>query len=505
MMLDNAQRKIVTNKQLGYGLLRGSIGTGKTTAAVYRGVYLKNQYCIYDDDKILITTKDEQRSDSIKKIYKEIEDEGLEYITLFSSTQDKLYFNSIRHIVNKYFLDYMKKKKNKLILIEDEKDKLNIAKECIEDIKKKYKDIKFLDIKYCKFYLEEIEWIKDCMYYSLDEYQEADRIGRKVRKGEGPQRLLKNSKIRDVIFKLLLIYNEKLKEKNLLDYADVLSIALKEAKKDRKNKFAHIIVDEAERFTKLELVFIDALCRKEGCFSILFVVDKDIELSGNQWITKGRKLKNLQLGFEFKRYCLNKKINFKLKEKEYICTSGDDEFTKNSNRSVDNDMDRFEYIDIKHGRSHKFLMDLANNQEIIVEEEEGREEYKLEDLKQLPLFNDIAAGEPILMNPYMEGEIYLPKYWLKGMKDCFVLKVKGNSMIGVDINDGDHVVIRKQYSAQNNDIVAVNLDGNATLKRLVIKKYGAILMPENKNYSPIPILEEGASIIGVAVGILKTK
>ncbi len=77
--------------------------------------------------------------------------------------------------------------------------------------------------------------------------------------------------------------------------------------------------------------------------------------------------------------------------------------------------------------------------------------------------------------------------------------------MGANIEDGDYVIIKRQQMAENRDIVAVNLDGSATLKRLLIKKSRAKLMPENKKFKPIEVPEEGASIIGVAVGIIKGK
>ncbi len=283
---------------------------------------------------------------------------------------------------------------------------------------------------------------------------------------------------------------------------------------------------------KLELKFIEALRRKNIYSSILFIADKEKNSNPKGWITKGRKLNNLQLGFEFKRFNLNKKISINLKENIDDCNlkrkvSNID--TKNEDASnIDNanledkvldkniknewhkdkvnyDMDKFEYLDIKHRRSYEFSRGLGSNEEIIVEDQGSKEEYKEDELTKLPVFNDIAAGEPILMNPCVEGEFNIPKYWVRGMKNCFILKVKGDSMIGANIEDGDHVVIKRQQMAENKDIVAVNLEGSATLKRLLIKKSGAVLMPENKKYKPIEILEEGASIIGIAVGIIKGK
>ncbi len=159
--------------------------------------------------------------------------------------------------------------------IASEREKVDIIEECINDVKEEYKDLKYINTKYSKFFLEEIQWIKNCMYYNLEEYKNADRIGRKTKKGEGPQRIIKNSKTREAIFKIMLLYNEKLKDKDLLDYSDVVSIALKEASNRKENKFNHIIVDEAQNFTKLELKFIEALGKKNIYSSILFVADKE--------------------------------------------------------------------------------------------------------------------------------------------------------------------------------------------------------------------------------------
>ncbi len=111
----------------------------------------------------------------------------------------------------------------------------------------------------------------------------------------------------------MLLYNEKLKDKNLVDYSDVVFMSLKEACKNKENKFNHIIVDEAQNFTKLELKFIEALRRKNIYSSILFIADKEKNSNPKGWITKGRKLNNLQLGFEFKRFNLNKKYLWILK------------------------------------------------------------------------------------------------------------------------------------------------------------------------------------------------
>jgi repressor LexA len=126
------------------------------------------------------------------------------------------------------------------------------------------------------------------------------------------------------------------------------------------------------------------------------------------------------------------------------------------------------------------------------------------DLVNVPVVGTITAGQPILAVENIESYFPIPAEYMPN-DDTFMLKVKGDSMIGASIEDGDCVVIRKQSTAQNNDIVAVDLDGSATLKRLQIGKGRITLMPENEKYSPIEVIDSEVNVIGVAVGVVKQK
>ena len=76
-------------------------------------------------------------------------------------------------------------------------------------------------------------------------------------------------------------------------------------------------------------------------------------------------------------------------------------------------------------------------------------------------------------------------------------------MEGARIKNGDWVVIKRQQTAENRDIVAVSIDEDATLKRFMKMDDTILLIPENEKYEPIHISSEQASIIGIAVGIIK--
>jgi SOS regulatory protein LexA len=181
----------------------------------------------------------------------------------------------------------------------------------------------------------------------------------------------------------------------------------------------------------------------------------------------------------------------------------DKNLQKKSN--VDLFMDYFDYCDLKHNKSYSFAVDTSNINEVILNPNEDNEVISEDELKLVPVYSDIAAGEPILISDEFEGTFNIPNYWLKGVKDAFMLRVKGDSMIGANIHHGDYVLIKKQSIANNKDIVAVDLDGNATLKRLSIEKNGIFLVPENPKYDPIKVQSEGAMIIGTAIGVIKRR
>jgi SOS regulatory protein LexA len=507
MQLDAAQKRVVQSKFLGHSLVRGITETGKTTIAVNRSIYLKNNYCLYETDKILMIAQNDKHLEHIERIHDKVGKETqLEYMTLFSNAVDKVRLTTIDSIIYSYFSEYERSNKMNYEVTANGHKQSNIVNKCIVQVKKLYKDVKILNTKHINFFIDEINWIKDCNYTQLQSYQNSDRIGRKTKKGEGPQRLLKNSKAREAIFEIFTLYNEELKKQNLIDSKDIIILALKQLKRSENSKYTHIIVDDSHNLTKLQLDFVNELSSKKTYSSLMLFANKDNQLDCNGWIIKGRKANSLELGDKIKSYSLKKKHIDIIENKDPIINIEDQ--GGNCTNDVKNNfknllsIENFKYRDIRHNRKYEFIRDLNNASEIIVKNEDREDEYTNEELRQLPVYSDIAAGEPILINPNLEGNFQLPKYWLKGIKDCFILKVKGDSMIGADIYDGDYVVIRKQHMAQNNDIVAVDLDGSATLKRLVMNKSGVVLMPENEKYNPIPIVDDEASIIGVAIGVI---
>ncbi|MFF0814063.1 transcriptional repressor LexA [Rhodococcus sp. NPDC003318] len=118
----------------------------------------------------------------------------------------------------------------------------------------------------------------------------------------------------------------------------------------------------------------------------------------------------------------------------------------------------------------------------------------------VPVLGRIAAGGPILAEEAVEDVFPLPRE-LVGQGSLFLLKVVGESMIEAAICDGDWVVVRQQSVADNGDIVAAMIDGEATVKTFKRTKGEVWLMPHNPLFEPIP--GNDAQILGKVVTVMR--
>lgn len=118
----------------------------------------------------------------------------------------------------------------------------------------------------------------------------------------------------------------------------------------------------------------------------------------------------------------------------------------------------------------------------------------------VPVIGRIAAGGPILAEQVVEDVFPLPRE-LVGSGTLFLLRVVGDSMIDAAIADGDWVVVRQQPVADNGDIVAAMIDGEATVKTYRRRDGHVWLMPHNEAYAPIP--GDDAVVLGRVVTVLR--
>ncbi|HEV8720577.1 MAG TPA: transcriptional repressor LexA [Candidatus Binatia bacterium] len=121
--------------------------------------------------------------------------------------------------------------------------------------------------------------------------------------------------------------------------------------------------------------------------------------------------------------------------------------------------------------------------------------------RDVPVLGKVPAGKPLLSEENIEGILSIPDDM--GSGKLFALQVKGDSMIGAGILDGDKVIVKQQGTAENGEIVCAVINGEATLKRF-FKKDGVItLKAENEQYAPIAVSEGEFRIAGRVVGLLR--
>lgn len=511
MEFDKKQRKIINSKPNGQLLIKGEKGTGKTTASINKIPLLLKQYCISHNDRVLVVTYNEECSNSISYIYNNIEAEKYHQNSFFDEdNSNKLEIRTIESLMVYYFNQNNKKYNNKLTIASN-KECENELKEAIISVIERYgkKKINILNLELAKFIQEEIKWIKSCNYINLEEYQSANRVGRVSRISSDVSKILrKNSKQRQAIYEILVEYNNNLKKINKIDSQDMELLALDEARKDPSLNYTHIIIDNTQDLTKVQLEFLKVLYNEKSYSSITFIFDNVQSNNTNAWIIKGRSFASL--GYDMKGKCisLNKVYSDKIvhdqkKVKYTVNNLAENHNTKKgSSSNISLTLDTMEYIDLKRNLSRKFIKDYGITDEIYIESDGFQE--KVKDVLSIPVFNEIAAGSPILMNEYIEDNYSLPIEWIKNPKDVFMLKVKGDSMINKNIFDGDYVVISKQGMPNVKDIVAVDIEGEATLKTYKIEDGKIVLMPENEKYEPIIIEDQQFNFLGVAIGLVKS-
>ncbi|HIS47534.1 MAG TPA: transcriptional repressor LexA [Candidatus Scybalocola faecigallinarum] len=118
----------------------------------------------------------------------------------------------------------------------------------------------------------------------------------------------------------------------------------------------------------------------------------------------------------------------------------------------------------------------------------------------VPMVGTITAGEPILAVENIQGYFPIPVELMPNA-DVFMLKVRGESMINAGIFDGDQVIVQRQPSADNGDIVVALLEDSATVKRFFKEDGYYRLQPENDAMNPIIV--NSVEIIGKVIGLMR--
>ncbi len=129
-------------------------------------------------------------------------------------------------------------------------------------------------------------------------------------------------------------------------------------------------------------------------------------------------------------------------------------------------------------------------------------EYEEKEIIDVPLLGKVTAGSPIEAIEMPDEYFSLPAYLIPPKKEVFTLKVQGTSMINAGIHDGDIVIVQREQTARNGEIVVAMTDDNEVTLKTYYKEDGYFrLQPENDTMDPI-ILDK-VFIIGKAIGLYR--
>lgn len=125
---------------------------------------------------------------------------------------------------------------------------------------------------------------------------------------------------------------------------------------------------------------------------------------------------------------------------------------------------------------------------------------KNDELTQIPIIGKVSAGEPILAIENIEHTIPMSSFFTKN-SECFMLVVKGDSMIEAGILNGDFVLVKKQSTAMNGDIVVALLEDEATVKSFEKRKDGIWLIPHHPKLFPFKV--QNLLILGKVISVIR--
>jgi SOS regulatory protein LexA len=287
MHLNKEQEKIAYTKPSGHMLIKGIAGSGKTTVGVYRIPFLLSNYCFEPEDSILLVTYNKTLVNYMNYLYAKIEkDYKRSYPTLFEFPRDRVKITTVDGLIYPYYLRYSKREGKNFSTEANNNEKFKIIGEYLEKLPEEYNDLTLLTQENIKFLYDEIDWIKSCNYYE-EEYQNADRLGTGKYEDHN-YKLPKNSKVRKAIYRIMEFYSKELLKKGYVDFNDVRRMALDEMNNSIGKKFTHIIIDESQDLSKLQLELLKNLYNEKDYSSISFLFDSAQSIYSQSWLGNGR-------------------------------------------------------------------------------------------------------------------------------------------------------------------------------------------------------------------------
>ena len=308
MDLNAEQKRIATQEPRGHQLLKGVAGSGKTSVGLYRTFFLLNNYCFGKDDAILLATYNRTLINYMGYLYKKMEKlQHGEFASLFETPDRKVEIRTVDSLMVPYFKTFIDENKIKCRIGAPKAASYEIISEGITKLRKQYSGVNILDQKNTAFLLQEINWIKDCLYIEEEEYQEADRKGMVRSQAESkPQRLQKNSDTRRAIYELMRFYNDAIRQRGWISYADMRIMALTQVKKAPESRYTHVIIDESQDLTRSQLLFLKAICQQKDYSSIVFIADTAQNIYPQSWLGSGNSFASIGFSMQGRSHSLSK-------------------------------------------------------------------------------------------------------------------------------------------------------------------------------------------------------
>lgn len=321
------QTKLIEAVPSGQSLIKGVAGSGKTTVALHRALFLHRNYCTDPADRILLATFNRTLVNYLMYIYEKVEEKyKASYANIFSDDEDRVDIMSIDQLIYHYYIKNLAEPNLKPLY--DFKEALRILVECAAELRKKYEDVVILEDT--NFLLDEINWIKSCHYLELEEYQKVDRLGRTIAKSEdSPQRLAKNSKTRRAIYDLMLAFDRRMQENGYIHPRDIAVKALEHARENQPNIYKHVIIDEGQDLTRVQIEFLKTIYRDDKDSSFNFITDTSQSIYPHAWLVKGRSFASVGLDMSGKSSALakNYRTSTQVSQAAYSMLEKDPEIT----------------------------------------------------------------------------------------------------------------------------------------------------------------------------------
>ncbi|MBP3888955.1 MAG: AAA family ATPase [Cellulosilyticum sp.] len=495
LKLSKTQEKIVRQKNMGTFVITGEVHSGKTSVATLRMLHLLEHGC-KTGERVLYVCANEKASKQVSNLFNEYY--GLQNISLFDEQSKG---EAIIKDVDALIEEAANKAHVHLNLELCDEIPAEMIETLLPQVRKAYPKVKWLKSESIKFIQHELSWMNTCGYTTFESYAVSARKGATMKlpkKGSGRKAMW--------LFKELATGN--LKNQGFMTKDQVQVDTLCYLQEDAlRERYKHIIIDDAHQLTKVQLECIKAL-KSEDQGEVLFLMDKKETPMSFAWLGSGNTFKTIgfnmtgrvkHLASKKKVHTYKKRMVSELTPLEVFMNELAQQQVKATESAKVSSLpwyvETYRYINKITGVETVFQRDSSAGETYI-------DEIKQDEIEELTIYSDIAAGMPIELVDEVSGKFELPSVFLHHKRNTYILHVQGDSMTGVNISDGDYVVIQAG-NVNNHEIAAVYYNGATTLKRIVQEKERILLVSENPKYDPIVIEEGDFRVMGKLIGVIK--